>query len=129
MKLFERTVLKMKNKLVLVLGVLLVFSFFSCSAQSSNSDQRIAGTWVGIPDYDSTSTITFVFNADGSGSRAVSRAEESEEEEARTFTYGISLGGIMAFIYSDGRSTDSEMFYLSPDGKTMIMDGTVYRKK
>jgi hypothetical protein len=102
---------KMKKKLVLFFMFLLVFGFssFSCFAQSSSNDQRIVGTWVDV------SGNTLVFNANGSGSWA-----------GETFTYGVSVAGILGCteIFFNDQSV-----CFSPDGRTVVIKCEVYRKR
>ena len=101
----------MKSKLIFVLGVFLFLGFASvnCGAQSSANDQRIVGTWV-------SGNETLVFNANGSGT-----------VNGTNFTYGLSFDGELILITDD----ESEVYkvYFSPDGRTLILDETVYRKK
>jgi len=126
----------MKRKLIFTLGTLLFFGFVSanCFAQSSANDQRIVGTWVGtragIHTDDGTSiTETLVLNANGSGTIT---AADGKGTSTGTFTYGISSGGEINYIYS-GNSTYSSVrngtIYFSPDGKTLILNNNIYRKK
>ena len=111
----------MKRKLIFALGILLFFCFVSsnCSAQSSNNDQRIVGTWT--VTYRNNNTVTFVFNANGTGTATGSKGSDS-------FTYGVNLRGEMKLIYSDGSVLSWEP-YFSPDGRTMIENLDIYRKK
>jgi len=122
----------MKRKLIFALGILLFFCFVSanCFAQSSTNDQRIVGTWIGTYSNSDTSiTETLVLNANGSGTVT---AADGKGINAGTFTYGISSGGEIYYIYS-GNSNYSSVrngtIYFSPDGKTLILNNTVYRKK
>jgi hypothetical protein len=114
-----RRVFKMKGKLGFSFVFLLVFGFssFSCFAQSSNNDQRIVGTW--ICTYDN-GTATLVFNANGSGTYSWTGSDPGSE----TFTYGISLSDV---IYTTYHRTIT--LYFSPDGRTLIFDGEIYRKR
>ena len=130
----------MKGKLVLGFVVLFVFGFssFPCYAQSSNNDQRIVGTWTGsLPGWSQNATTTVVFNANGSGIIQITYDGEIKE---LTFTYGISLGGDIkilglyevSFGGVGGISfslPQGGILYFSPDGKTLIIDNKVYRKR
>jgi len=122
----------MKRKLLFALGILLFLCFVSanCFAQSSTNDQRIVGTWIGTYTNDGTSiTETLVLNANGSGTVT---AADGKGNSTGTFTYGISPGGEINYVYS-GNSTYSSVrngtIYFSPDGRTLILNNTVYRKK
>ena len=110
----------MKCKLVLVFIVLLLFGFstFSCFAQSSNNDQRIVGTWIWTSD-DGNRNETFVFNANRSGIHT--------NPEQKSFSYGISVNGEI-MIRGQNISDDSKI-YFSPDGRTLIMFGMIWRKR
>jgi hypothetical protein len=122
----------MKKKLIFVPGVLLFFCFVSanCFAQSSTNDQRIVGTWIGTYTIGDTSiTETLLLNANGSGTIT---ANDGKGIRTGTFTYGISSGGEINYIYS-GNSTytglNNGTIYFSPDGKTLILNNNIYRKK
>jgi len=122
----------MKRKLLFALGILLFLCIVSanCFAQSSTNDQRIVGTWIGTYTNDGTSiTETLVLNANGSGTVT---AADGKGNSTGTFTYGISPGGEINYVYS-GNSTYSSVrngtIYFSPDGRTLILNNTVYRKK
>jgi len=122
----------MKRKLIFTLGILLFFCFVSanCFAQSSTNDQRIVGTWIGTFTIgDASITETLVLNANGSGTVT---AVDGKEIRTGTFTYGISLVGEINYIYS-GNSTYKSVrdgtIYFSPDGKTLILNNNIYRKK
>jgi len=122
----------MKRKLIFTFGILLFSCFVSanCFAQSSANDQRIVGTWVGNFTIGDTSvTETLVLNANGSGTVT---ANDGKGTRTGTFTYGISINGEINYIYS-GNSTYNSMrdgtIYFSPDGKTLILNNNVYRKK
>jgi hypothetical protein len=95
----------MKKKLIFAIGVLLFFGFVSvnCSAQSSNNDQRIVGTWIFTSD---NVTITLVFNANGSGSI-----------DGANFTYGLSVDGELMSSYTGL----SGKIHFSPDGRTLFL--------
>jgi len=129
---FLRKVFKMKRKLIFALGILLFSCFVSanCFAQSSTSDQRIVGTWIGNYTIgDASITETLLFNANGSGTVT---ANDGKEIRTGTFTYGISSVGEINYIYS-GNSTYKSVrdgtIYFSPDGKTLILNNNIYRKK
>jgi len=109
----------MKKKLIFAIWILLFFGFVTvnCNAQSSINDQRIVGTWVCT---SGGKTYTYVFNANGSGTLTA--------DISYTLTYGISLGGQISIVYSDG-DTDVFMPYFSPDGKTFLKGTSIYRKK
>jgi hypothetical protein len=122
----------MKRKLLFALGILLFFCFVSanCFAQSSTNDQRIVGTWIGTYTIGDTSiTETLLLNANGSGTVT---AADGKGTRTGTFTYGISSGGEINYIYS-GNSTYTNLrdgtIYFSPDGRTLILNNNVYRKK
>ena len=108
----------MKGKLFLVFAVMLLFGFssFSCYAQSASNDQRIVGTWVGPDNHQ------LVFNANGSGSW-------SGGGETGTFTFGISLTGQITFIESGQNRGHTIILYFSPDGRTMIWQDSIFRKR
>jgi hypothetical protein len=59
----------MKKNLIFVIGVLLFIGFVSvnCSAQSSNNDQRLVGTWRFIEDGIENETFELELYKDGSG--------------------------------------------------------------
>ena len=108
----------MKKKMIIALGVLLVFGFssFPCYAQSSNNDQRIVGTWV-----SEGNTLTFVFNANGTGTFTASRGSVN-------FSYAVSIDGELKMV---GGVSGTSKIYFSPDGRIMLM-GTgddVFQKK
>ena len=109
----------MKRKLIFSLGILLFLGFVSvnCSAQSSTNDQRIVGTWVGT--YNGK-TDTYVFNANGSGTNTY-------DGKNYNFTYGVSIDGVIRIIADDYDETYK--IYFSPDGRTLIFDKNIYRKK
>ena len=117
----------MKGKLIL--GVLvLLFSSFSCFAQSSTNDQRIVGTWVNVSTIhnrntgtDTTITQTLVFNANGSGTFTNSR-----DNTTNNFTYGVSVNGR---IMIQGDYNEDGEIYFSPDGRVMYIKYIMYRKR
>ena len=112
----------MKGKLILGFVVLFVFGFpsFLCYAQSSSIDQHIVGTWVySAEGYNST----LVFNANGSGSITRSWTNNGA---LQPFTFGISITGTLG---SSNSYIQGKEPYFSPDGRTMIFDGYVYRKR
>jgi hypothetical protein len=118
--------------LIFASGILLFFCFVSanCFAQSSANDQRIVGTWIGTYTVGDTSiTETLALNANGSGTIT---ANDGKGIRTGTFTYGISPGGEINFIFS-GNSTYNNVrdgtVYFSPDGKTLILNNNIYRKK
>ena len=110
----------MKSKLVLVFAVLLFFGFstFSCFAQSSNSEQRIIGTWV-----SEDGKFTFIFNANGSGTVT---NPDWPLPGPFTFTYGISITGE---IRMEGNYTENGKIYFSPDGRILIINSSAFRKR
>ena len=118
----------MKKKLIFALWILLFFGFVlvNCNAQSSTNDQRIVGTWVNTGKSDDIDyTITYVFNANGSGTWTSTHPYDSPKNG--TFTYGFSVTGE---IISDGVGYSPRgKIYFSPDGRTMLIDNTFYRKK
>jgi len=107
----------------------LFFGFVSVNsfAQSSTNDQRIVGTWIWN---DGNDTFTYVFNANGSGTFTYTGTISNLT--SGTFTYGISLTGEI-YISDQGDTRGlvrgSEKIYFSPDGKTMMIRGGVFRKK
>ena len=124
---FKGRFFKMKRNLIFALGFLLFFGFVTvnCSAQSSTNDQRIVGTWI----YTGESySYTLVFNVNGSGTFTVTGGNIPGEG---TFTYGISLEGKIYFVFSQNnqRTISGDILYFSPDGRTLIFSGNVYRKK
>jgi len=114
----------MKRKLVLVFAVILLFGFssFSCFAQSSSNDQRIVGTWIHTDS--GNRTVTLVFNANGSGS--FSTSDQQYWGNNHDFNYGISMTGS---INATSSFVGSNILYFSPDGRTMIFRGDIYRKR
>jgi hypothetical protein len=100
----------MRNKFVFNFLVLLIFGFssFSCYAQSSNDQQRLIGTWVGV-DSDNDSVGTVVFNSNGTVTGYIS---------GRYFFSNSKL-----FI----RTNDSIMelsCYFSSDGRILVLSGS-----
>jgi len=124
----------MKRKLVFTLLILLLFNFVlaNCSAQSSNNDQRIVGTWIynGTTDNGTNYSITYVFNANGSGTFTNTHPNLTGNY---TFIYGISITGEIIFSEVKGtgvRTISSGKIYFSPDAKMLIIgENTAYRKK
>ena len=135
----------MKGKLVLGFVVLSVFGFssFPSYAQSSSIDQRIFGTWIFIRasnwGNDTGDTATLVFNPNGSGTHTVTFQGEATQE--KNFTYGFSLDGTIYIFDGRIKSRNGQAFqvffefnsgytpYFSPDGKTLIIDNKVYRRR
>jgi len=131
----------MKRNFVFVL-LFFAFSSFSCFAQSSNNDQRIVGTWICTDTGNSSdSSYTLVFNTNGAGSykriytdrvkedaraRGISAEEIAAGEAEEQFTYGISITGSLG---STSSRIHVKTLYFSPDGRTMIFDGKIYRKR
>jgi hypothetical protein len=112
----------MKDKLVLGFVVLFFFGFpsFSCYAQSLNNEQRIVGTWIySAEGFNST----LVFNADGSGSITRSWIDNGA---LQAFAFGISITGALGSSHS---YIQGKVPYFSPDGRNMIFDGYIYRKR
>jgi len=121
-----------KRKLIFALGILLFFGFIAinCSAQSSTNDQRIVGTWIfNGTDGTINFSFTYVFNANGTGTWTDTHPNANPKNG--NFIYGISLNGVISIVEEDGRSfwLSDETIYFSPDGKTMILDRTIFRKK
>jgi hypothetical protein len=127
---------KMRDKLVLGFVFLLVFGFpsFVCYAQSSDNEQRIVGTWTQTikNSKGSVYSITVLLNTDGSGTATVSANGKTREA---VFTWDISMPGLIDFVYSKNdtyHNPTSGGFYryvLLPDGRTMILEDQIYRKK
>jgi hypothetical protein len=138
MNLFEKGVLKMKNKVILSLGVLLMWSGFmllSCTAQSSNNTQAAAppanaaeqfiGTWKQI---NSSENRQWVFDADGIGNSP----RYSQDGINRDIVYAITASGNASgkiIIYTMPRpningSTSGYDYYFTDGGKTLILINT-----
>jgi len=88
-----------KNMLKMVFFVILFgIITMGISAQASNSDQRIVGTWV------SPRNDTWIFNANGTTSEGT--------------TYGLSVDRLI--VVGNDTTTIFSVFF-SPDGRTMIL--------
>jgi len=116
-----------KIKLIFTILIYLFFCLFlvNCSVQSLTNDQRIVGTWVhtkGRTFVLNTNGRTFMFNANGSGTGTDS------DTGSMSFTYGISNYGEI-YISPDNELDFGGLMYFSPDGRTLILDGDIYRKK
>jgi len=120
----------MNRKLVLVLGLFLVFGFVAddCFAQTTTREQRVIGTWVSeIIEDEGDTSVTFTFNQNGtlvlinSGERMNGRWGAAENQIVLT----INEGGYEDAIWGE--------YYISGDGRTMIMildgDRILFRKR
>ena len=100
----------------------------SCTAQSAtNEAQKLVGTWV------TEDGGTFVFNADGTGTFSGVN-NERRISSTGTIVWGVSLSGVLHIRQinpdpSRERAIWSLVFFLSPDGRRMIYDNTVYQKR
>jgi len=107
----------MKTKVFFIVVIFCMFT--ACvNAQTTSFEQRIVGTWVGTVRGE---TRTLVFNANGSGSVASNRGTD-------TFTFGVNVVGTVRIIYANEVDYNPSIF-LSPDGRTMILDNEIYRKR
>ena len=96
-------------KRVIVFIVLAMVVIGSCAAQSANNDaQRLVGTWV------SDDNVTYVFNANGTGTR-----------NGNDFFWGFSIDGSL-FITAHNTNY---VLYMSPDGRRIIFNKTVFQKR
>ena len=109
----------MKKAVFFVVLAMVVIGF--CAAQSANDAQRIVGTWTYISGSkeNNPSTTVWVFNANGSGT-------QTTRGENQSFYWGISATGSVFLSYSN--NYDSLYFFLSPDGKRIIIGGVPYQK-
>jgi len=114
---------KMKRKMIFALGFILFFGFVSvnCNAQSSTNAQLLVGTWAGTIDGKS---YTLVFNANGTGT-------ETYEGKTSNLFWGVSPNGeIFITTTPDGNNGGSYSKYsMSPDGKRLFIDRSMYQKK
>ena len=92
-------------KKVVIFVVLLLVLIASCSAQSTNNERRIIGTWV-----NQENQITWTFNADGTFGSQGSRFGVTDtklfilQTDGRKWLYNISI---------------------SSDGRTLILEDSV----
>ena len=106
----------MKKAIVFVVLVMMVIG--SLAAQSANDAQRLVGTWVF--EYGDNN-FTYVFNANGTGTI-------NADGETYNIFWGISASSILSILVKDETSF-TDTFHLSPDGRRMIYQDTVYQKK
>jgi hypothetical protein len=94
--------------------ILLVLGFVSidCFGQSPNNEQRLVGTWIREGTND-----TVVFNADGTFSQT-----QRLMFTGVSYKYGAAENKI-GFVYTDrdGKRTYFGDYYVSTDGKTLII--------
>ena len=122
-------------KRVVVFIVLAMVVIGSCTAQSAtNEAQKLVGTWV-----TEDGSNTYVFNANGTGTfSGIFSYGRSSYSLSRSidFFWGVSTSGYLGIYYIDIEDlirnyveVVSQTFFLSPDGRRMIYDGTVYQKR
>ena len=120
-------------KRVVVFIVLAMVVIGSCTAQSAtNNAQMLVGTWTPVQGYGD---ITLVFNANGTGNGTwIIRMFGSGYDG--NFFWGVSTSGNLGIYYINIEDlirnyveVVSQTFFLSPDGRRMIYDGTVYQKR
>ena len=94
----------MKNKCFFCLFVLFFISI-NCYAQSSGNEQRLIGTWV----IDGGGT-TLVFNSNGTASI-----------DGESLKYGAAADKLVIYHPDDPEDTILWNFYVSTDGRTLII--------
>jgi hypothetical protein len=88
--------------------IFISFITFWCTAQSTNYEPRLVGTWTNLEDGG-----TWVFNLDGTGTMSIGNKTVS-------FKFG-AIDGRLVIAARDGFSPAGYDFYISKDGKTLIL--------